>query len=222
MKANQRNHLKLWLQWIAANALGELLGLGTVGSLGFLIASKFDESVSRGATISFALLMIMLGAFEGAVIGWAQWLVLRRIVNRLSIRDWVLASLIGAVMAWTLGMLPSTIVNLGSQGQSTSLDFSEVQIILLASLMGVILGIILALPQWLVLRKYVVRAGWWFGANSLAWAFGMPLVFLVAGAVPEGAVAFQVIATMLLTIAAAGGIVGAIHGLVLVWFVRPN
>ena len=150
MKANQRNLLKLWLQWIAANALGELLGLGTVGSMVFLIASKFDESVSRGATISFALLMIMLGAFEGAVIGWAQWLVLRRIVNRLSIRDWVLASLIGAVMAWTLGMLPSTIVNLGSQGQSTSLDFSEVQIILLASLMGVILGIILALPQWLV------------------------------------------------------------------------
>ena len=65
-------------------------------------------------------------------------------------------------------------------------------------------------------------AGWWFTANSVAWAFGMPLVFLVAGAVPEGAVAFQVIATMLLTIAAAGGIVGAIHGLVLVWFVRPN
>ena len=111
MKVNQRNRLKLWLQWIAANALGELLGLGTLGLIGFLIASKFDESVSRGATISFALLMIMLGAFEGAVIGLAQWLVLRRIVNRLSIRDWVLASLIGTVMAWTLGMLPSTIVN---------------------------------------------------------------------------------------------------------------
>ena len=50
----------------------------------------------------------------------------------------------------------------------------------------------------------------------------MSLVFLVTGTIPEGAAAFQVIAKMLLTIAAAGGIVGAIHGLVLVWIVRPK
>ena len=222
VKVNQRNRGKLWLQWLAANALGELLGLGTVAVIGFLMTSKFEKSVGRGATISFALLMIVLGAFEGAVIGLAQWLVLRRIVNRLSSRSWVVASLIGAVMAWTLGMLPSSLMNLTSQGESTSPDLSEVPIILLASFMGVILGIILALPQWIVLRKYVVHAGWWFGANSVAWAFGMPLVFSVAGTVPEGAAAFQVLATMLLTIAAAGGIVGAIHGLVLVWLVKPK
>ena len=88
--------------------------------------------------------------------------------------------------------------------------------------MGFILGIILTLPQWIVLRKYVVRAGCWFGANGVAWAFGMLLVFLVAETVAEGAVAFSVIAMMLLTITAAGGIVGAIHGFVLIWIIRPK
>lgn len=222
IKVNQKNRLKLWLQWIVANALGELLGLGTVGVMGLLITSKLGESVSRESTIFFALLMIILGAFEGAVIGLAQWLVLRRIVNRLSSRSWVLASLMGAVSAWILGMLPSTIISLSSQEKSSSPDFNEAQIMLLAVVMGMVLGIILALPQWMVLRKYTWRAGWWFGANSIAWAFGMPLVFLVAGTVTEGAAIFQIIVTMLLTIAAAGGIVGAIHGIVLMWVVRPK
>ncbi len=222
MKVNQRNRLRLWLQWITANAIGELLGLGTVGVIGFLLASKFEESVGWVSAISFPLLMIILGAFEGAVLGLAQWLVLRKIINRLSRRSWVFASLTGAVMAWALGMLLSTIMNLTSQNESRSPDFSEIQIMLVASAMGIILGIILALPQWIVLRKYVERASWWLGANSVAWAFGMPLIFLVAGTVPEGEAAFQVMAKMLLTIAAAGGIVGAIHGLVLVWIVRPK
>ena len=72
MKVNQRNPLKLWLQWIAANALGELLSLGTVGLIGFVIASQWEASVSRVAIVSFSLLMIVLGAFEGLVIGWTQ------------------------------------------------------------------------------------------------------------------------------------------------------
>ena len=222
IEVNQKNRLKLWLQWIVANALGELVGLGTIGVIGLLIASNWGESVSKESTIFFALLMIILGAFEGAVIGFAQWLVLRRIVNRLSSRSWVLASLIGATSAWILGMLPSTIISLSTQEESSSPDFNDAQIVLLAVVMGVVLGIILALPQWMVLHKYARRAGWWFGANSIAWAFGIPLIFLVAGTVPEDAAVFQIIVSMLLTVTAAAGIVGAIHGLVLMWVISPK
>ena len=40
-EVNQKIRFKLWLQWIAANAMGELLGLGIVGVIAFFIASKF-------------------------------------------------------------------------------------------------------------------------------------------------------------------------------------
>ncbi len=218
IKCDRQNRFKLWLQWIVANAMGELLGLGTVSIVALFLASRLDESVV--STLLFALLMILLGAFEGIAIGLAQWIVLRKIISRLTKRSWINASLIGAVIAWTLEMLPSTVINLAAQSESIPLVINEVQVILLASITGVVLGFILALPQWLVLRRYVRRANWWLGANSVAWAFGLPLIFLVAGTVTEGAAKLQIIATLLLAIATAGGIVGAIHGIVLVWVLR--
>jgi hypothetical protein len=39
-------------------------------------------------------------------------------------------------------------------------------------------GAVLSFAQWLVLRGKVKRAGLWIPANMLAWAFGMPVIFL--------------------------------------------
>jgi hypothetical protein len=92
--------------------------------------------------------------------------------------------------------------------------------LILASAMGGILGVVLAAPQWRVLRQYVRRAAWWLIANMLAWACGMPIIFHRAGGVPEGATVAHILTTMLITIALAGGVVGAVHGIVLVILVR--
>lgn len=63
-KIARPNRLQLWLQWIAANALGKLIGLGTVSIVGLFVASKLAKSVGIVPTVSFALLLIVLGAFE--------------------------------------------------------------------------------------------------------------------------------------------------------------
>lgn len=144
---------------------------------------------------------------------------MRKIINRITKRTWILATLIGAVIAWTLGMLPSTIMSLTNQGESTPTAMSEFQVILLAGIMGIVLGLILAIPQWIILRKYLERANWWLGANSVAWAVGMPIVFFIAGSISEGAAKLQIITTLLLGLAINGAIVGAIHGWVLIYMV---
>jgi hypothetical protein len=74
--------------------------------------------------------------------------------------------------------------------------------------------------QWLRLRLVVPRrSAWWLPANAAAWAAGMPIVFagahLGASLEPPGAIALLAA----LTLAAAGAIVGAIHGRVLLWLV---
>jgi hypothetical protein len=81
----------------------------------------------------------------------------------------------------------------------------------LAVPLGLVAGVILGFPQWRILRRSVKRATWWVLANALAWAVGMPLVFVAAGVRPEGS-ALQVAALVVGSLAAAGAAVGAIHG----------
>ena len=88
--------------------------------------------------------------------------------------------------------------------------------------MGLALGAILGVPQWLVLRHYVLKAGWWVLANALAWMLGMVVVFIGTSFIPAGAIALQVALLLLLCIVAAGATVGAVHGLVLIWLLRSR
>jgi hypothetical protein len=94
---------------------------------------------------------------------------------------------------------------------------SDLMIYSVAALMGLVSGLILGAAQFWVLRQYLERAHWWKLANSLAWAMGMPIIFIGAGAVPEGAFTWVVLLVGATTSAVAGAAVGAIHGLFLPW-----
>lgn len=213
---------KLWLWWIVANSAGELFGLGLVAVTAFLLAPHFAGPSSAVAALSFATMMIVLGGFEGVVVGVAQGLVLRTALVGLQLRAWVSATLIGALIAWLLAMIPSAAMHLqGASGRSAPAMSDDLRLAG-AALMGTVLGVVLALPQWWVLRRHLSRALWWLPANALAWAAGMPVVFVVAGSMREDAAVLPVIAVILATLAVAGAVVGAIHGSVLVWLVRQG
>ena len=92
----------------------------------------------------------------------------------------------------------------------------------LAAGLGMAAGPLLAFFQWRVLRNHLASAAWWLPANALAWAFGMPILFAgvhVADASPNNALA---VLTAAATITAAGAVVGAIHGTVLLWLCRAD
>lgn len=212
---------QFWRRWVAANALAELIGLGGSLLIGLALFALLGEG-SIGAVIGLVIAAILLGALvEGVLVGWFQWRVLRDALPGLPRGAWVKATALGAGIAWTLGMLPSTILSLGADAivaeSSPPPEPSTAVVLLLAAGMGLALGAALAAPQWIVLRRFVRRAGGWIPANMLAWALGMALIFAGTGCIPNGTLPAWVIAVLLGVVLLAGISVGAVHGL---WLVK--
>lgn len=205
----------LWGRWILANALSETVGLGSTLLIGAFLLVQAEPIIG---TVPAAVLGVLAATLiEGSLVGTAQWLVLRRPLPRVRWRAWVTATALGACVAWTLGMVPSILL---STGTSSSTQISDLVVYALAAGLGLVAGFILGFPQWFVLRSSVSRAGWWGPANALAWMVGMVVVFIGTGFIPETGITWPIAFLLLVFVLAAGALVGAIHGLVLVWLLR--
>ncbi len=210
-----------WIRWVAANAVGDVLGLGLVGLITVMLAQILSWSVTY--VLSIVPLFAAMGALDGAVVGFAQWTVLRSRLHNMRARSWTMATAIGAAIAWFMGTLPAT-VPFSSEGPVTvdePIGFGMVTVLAIEMGIGAAFGAVLAVPQWLILRRYVGRALWWIPANSLAWLVAMPMIFLAADAsIPLEGIMF-LLAVFAAIIAGAGALVGAIHGLVLIRLLMP-
>jgi len=211
--------LIFWLRWVLANALGEAVGLSTVLLVGFGVLGSAVEGLPGAWPFVASLTAgILLGVFEGIVVGAAQGIVLRRRLPELPLRSWIVATVIGAMVAWGLGMLPSTLMAGGAGEGQAAAEMPEWLTYVMAAGLGLVAGVILAFVQWTILRTTsgVRRASLWLPANSLAWLVGMPVVFLGMGSIPAGASVGQAVPIVVAATTTAGAVVGAIHGIVLV------
>jgi hypothetical protein len=210
-------------KWILANGWSEAAGLGTTFVLGRLVAPSLERLTGVAVILAGALAAVVLGALlEGVLVGFAQERVLRRRLAELPPWSWVMATAAGAGLAWLLGMLPSTFIALSSDTSAGPPPTPPGPLLqyALAAAMGLVVGPILGAVQSLVLRRFVQRPWRWLGANGLAWAVGMPLIFLGMDFVPWTAGAVAVVASLYGVCAVSGLVVGAIHGGVLVQLVR--
>jgi glucan phosphoethanolaminetransferase (alkaline phosphatase superfamily) len=212
--SNNRN--TLWYRWIIANALSELIGLGaTFATIGLLI-SKIDTQQITGIVLSFAL-TVLSGAIEATLVGLAQWWALHPWFPLIGRFAWWRATLAGALLGYVLGYLPSTLMSMGNAAtQTTQAEPPEWVTLLLAAGLGAVAGAVLSFAQWLVFRSKLKRAGLWIPANMLAWAFGMPVVFLGMDLAFKMTEAWQSVLVVGGALLIAGIIVGAIHGRFLV------
>jgi hypothetical protein len=210
---------RLWFQWILANTVAETVGLGGTLLIGVFLLVQAEKTIG---TIAAASLGVLAGTvIEGLVVGTAQWLVLRRPLKQMRWLVWALATASGACVAWTLGMIPSTLLFNGPDtGTTTPSEMSDLVIYALAAAMGLVLGTILGVPQWLALRRHVPKAGWWVLANALAWMIGMVVVFIGTSFIPAEGISLSIALLLLLSVVAAGAAVGAVNGLVLIWLLR--
>jgi hypothetical protein len=90
----------------------------------------------------------------------------------------------------------------------------------LAVALGLVAGPVLGVAQWTVLRRFVVHAGRWLLANAFAWAIGMPLIFAGMDVVPWDGHPTVLMLSVYGVCGAAGLVVGAIHGRVLVQLLK--
>ena len=208
---------KLWLRWVAANALAEMLGLGGTFAVIVFFFTSLGERPGVGVVLLSFLVAVASGAIEATLVGLGQWWAMHPWFPSITRRAWWLATLAGALVAYVLGYLPSTLMSLGEQStQAAALEPPQWVVLLLAAGLGLVGGAVLSFAQWLVLRKQVPGAGWWLPANMLAWLIGMPLIFwgIDAGqkGLPPGQALLLLVGVLLLT----GAVVGAVHGAFLV------
>jgi hypothetical protein len=209
----------LWLRWVMANGLGEMFGLGLTLILGAWVISSLGDQGSITVILLSFLVAVASGAIEATVVGLAQWWAMHPWFSMIRRWTWWLATLVGALTAYVLGYLPSTLMSLGeASAQSTTAAAEPAQwlVLLLAAGLGAIGGAVLSFAQWLALRKNILRASLWIPANMLACMAGMPLIFLgIDGAQKSGSLPVMILylaGTLLLT----GMLVGAIEGAFLV------
>jgi hypothetical protein len=208
----------LWFRWVLANGFGELFGLGLTFLITGLAFSFTDRLGSIAAVLFSFFFAVASGVVEATVVGLAQWWALHPWFPSIERFAWWRATLAGALIAYLLGYLPSTLMSLGEAAASTPPAAEPPQsiVLLLAAGMGAVGGAVLSFAQWLVLRGKVARAGVWIPANMLAWSFGMPVIFWgIDRAFLMTDLRGSVI-VMAATLLAAGLIVGAIHGRFLV------
>jgi hypothetical protein len=209
----------LWRRWVVANALAEVAGLGlTLGLTGLVIGRLESVGGLAGVGLAFAA-AVLSGGIEATVVGLAQWAAMRPWLPQITRRAWWLATLAGALLAYVLGYLPSTLINLMQTGNAAVAPMSEppqAVVLLLAAGLGAVAGAILSFAQYFALRGRVTHAGRWIPANMLAWAVGLPIVFWAIDLAFKLPALWQAVALMVAALLLMGAVVGAIHGAALV------
>jgi len=216
---NSKDLRILWWRWVAANALGEMFGLGLTFAVGVGVISSLGDQGNLAAILISFIMAVASGAIEATFVGLAQWWAMHPWFPVIHRSAWWSATLIGALVAYMLGYLPSTLISLGegtTQAQAPVAEPAQWIVLLLAAGLGVVGGALLSFAQWLTMRKKVPLASLWIPANMLAWLVGMPVIFWGIDVAQKLDGLIWLILFMAGVLLLTGMVVGAIHGAFLV------
>lgn len=155
----------LYLSWVLANIIGFVVGAAVGIKLSRLAGPAGPLTVS----------IFVFSAMLGVSIGLAQWVVLLRWVRA---DLWILASTVGWLLGFPISYPISFAVAmflLSSQGSAKENLFFSLAV------GGAILGALIGLAQWLVLRNQMSGSSLWIWFNvvgySLSYAIASPGIF---------------------------------------------
>jgi hypothetical protein len=179
-----RSKWRLWPRWIIANALP--------GSIACFVGYYLNAGIESSGIPGLFLLGLTI-SLTWAIVGLAQWLVLR--IPLQSPRSWVFTSAVGGLVGTMLGWWIST----GWYGMFTSASSPA---LLAIGVTGAVAGVVLGLAQWRILQDRITNgrgwilasaasgvAGWvvswgisdkvgFFSASALGWAAGAAITGL--------------------------------------------
>jgi hypothetical protein len=142
---------KQFLIWIIAN----ILGFGALGALLLWLPSMMQLSgfVPSTLIITFPIAL-------------AQWLALRRILQTSIL--WILTTPIGLLLA-------ISIMRVIPDGLWLGLDDESIAALIAVYLL---IGFVIGLPQWLILRRQLSRSSIWLLGSSIGVAAGFWIIFV--------------------------------------------
>lgn len=182
-----------WFLWVVASTVGFTVAATAFTGIGDIVAETTPSLL--GAAI------FCTTAGTGASLpGFLHWFILRRWFPRAA--WWIFASGAGSILGFIVLGWGLAVADTGR---------GIVDTIVLPNMAFVGAGTAVGVLQWLVLRRWVSRAGWWILASSVSWAGATWAYASITRAndvnVPLGG-------------AVSGAISGVIMGLVLVWLLR--
>lgn len=207
----RKDSWRLWEWWVFATVIGIFIGIAIVAA-----ASVIAEELG---IVNAAALLHIVGALEGTALGLMQWLVLRRYIRR--IHWWIIATAIGAIVAWLIGLKVIVVLIFIFLDGGTVEPFSP-GLLKAVFWLGAWVGTVLGLAQWLVIRTHVRKGFLWVFANALAWGLGLLTVFTGANFITPGEFTLETTFIRLVTGATTGVVIGAITGIGLVWLLKPR
>jgi hypothetical protein len=184
----KRSEFQLWSEWTLATAGGMLFGF----LLSIPLVNFFDLGISR----------VLVPIIAGILIGFSQWLVLRRYLTTDS--DWILAGGAAWAAGYAFGLL--MIQNLSSTAIGEIIAY-------------LLFGVIVAIIQWQMLRREIPNLLTWVVINSLGWAAGLWASQFVLNLLFDAPVIEPVVSTSVIA-GTSGLVAGAITGLALIWIAR--
>lgn len=134
-----------WLQWVLVTLSG------------FLVSLYWIEAGERPD------IGIIEGAIGGAIIGSAQWFVLRRQFSQA--RWWILAS----IVSW--GLLGGN--GIGALGWMAPRTLNVPLRVIYGTINGAMAGTVIGVIQWFVIQKQAQNARQWILASTLSWGTGL-------------------------------------------------
>jgi len=155
----------LWRRWVLLVSIGELVGFCVPGLLGALA-----QEMSTGAQL---WILVAGGVAEGAAVGVAQALVLRRVLAGFRSTAWVVATSIAAGFAWLLGMLPSATHGTWSRWPPGA-------VVVAAAILGLLLLMSIGAAQASVMPAGTPAAHTWIWWTALGWCAGLLTFTVVA------------------------------------------
>jgi hypothetical protein len=177
----------MWLGWTLATTFGMLVGYLP----SFFLVNILDLGLAR----------LIVPILAGLLIGFSQWVVLRRYVSDTS--DWILTGGAGWAVGYVLGLF---IIN------------SLIGLPLGGFLGYVLFGVIVAVAQWPILSREIPNLLAWVLANVAGWTLGFYASQSSLNLFEGPAIAPALSVTLVSTV--SGLVAGAITGLALVWIVR--
>jgi hypothetical protein len=213
------SNVGFFLKWTFVCGIGEFLGIGVAAGAGFSFFLLAGEPETVGGKVAGMVVAVCAGIMEGLITGSLQWSVLRQQFADMRVKRWLLCTVLGAAVAWIIGMLYPTFFVSDTASAS---EPSNVLIAFLAAGSGIALGAVFGFFQWLELRRHTKGAGWWIVANTVAWIVGLVVIYLGASLPNPDTAIGTVVLIGAVSGLVAGLLVGAITGIFLVRLIMPR
>lgn len=199
-------------QWVGLCALAEAIGMTAAAAAAKATQALQGRSATAGEIAAGLCLIILGGLVEGVALGTLQANGLRRVIPALDARRWALLTTLLAGLGWAAASAPAAL-----SGPDEGATPPLLLVLVGAALLGAVLGAALGAVQSTVLRGSVRHPRRWIGANALAWAPTMSVIFLGATSPSQNASVAGVVALGAATGLAAGAVLGAVT-----WWFLPS